>query len=301
MNGYVPVILIVLSIIAIILIIDRLLLMKSISNISGQLKTILTDDTNSLITLNYGGGSLKKAVSALNDNLKELRQKELNLRNQSNEISNAITNIAHDMRTPLTAISGYTDLIEKDRDYSDKNKYITVIRERTDVLRSLTEDLFNYALVTSDDTELAHSSLSLKSELETALAGAYTVLIRKNIEPDIFLPEEPVKRNLNSDALQRIFGNILSNAAKYSDGDLTVTLDEKGNISFINSTSSLSETETGKLFDRFYTVSDARTSTGLGLSIAKSLTKKMGGEINAEYKNGKLNINLYFPDNPSLN
>lgn len=137
--------------------------------------------------------------------------------------------------------------------------------------------------------------LSLKSELEIALTGAYGMLCEKSITPDIQLPEAEVRRLLDHTALQRILGNILTNTAKYSDGDLAVSLTEDGEIVFRNRASGLSRVEADRLFDRFYTVENAKGSTGLGLSIARELTQKMGGSIRAAWRAGSLYVVLRFP------
>ena len=94
----------------------------------------------------------------------------------------------------------------------------------------------------------------------------------------------------------RIFSNLLNNAVKYSNGDLNVTLDQSGMITFSNSSDVLTEVQMQKLFDRFYTVESARRSTGLGLAIAKALTEKMKGKISAAYKDGRFSVNLIFPE-----
>lgn len=104
------------------------------------------------------------------------------------------------------------------------------------------------------------------------------------------MPEEQVICLADSEALSRVLSNILNNAAKYSDGDLFVSLSNDGEISFENSTKGLDSVQTEKLFDRFYTVKNARGSTGLGLSIAKTLTERMGGRIDASYRDGRLSI-----------
>ena len=110
------------------------------------------------------------------------------------------------------------------------------------------------------------------------------------------MPEKKVLRTLNSDALLRIFANILSNALKYSDGDLHISLNEQGEILFSNRASGLDEVQTKRLFDRFYTVETASKSTGLGLAIARHLTEEMQGTIAAEYMDGSLYIRLSFPE-----
>ena len=112
----------------------------------------------------------------------------------------------------------------------------------------------------------------------------------KGIQPEIKLPEEPVYRELDAGAVNRIFSNIISNALKYSDGDLSVVMDTDGSITFTNTAHNLNAVTVGRLFDRFYTVEASRNSTGLGLSIAKLLIERMGGTISAQYAKNKLNI-----------
>ena len=104
------------------------------------------------------------------------------------------------------------------------------------------------------------------------------------------MPEQAVARQLDAAALRRVFDNILSNAVKYADGDLAVSLLPDGTATFSNSAPSLSRVQAERLFDRFYTVETARDATGLGLSIARLLVEKMGGVITASYENGRLHI-----------
>ena len=112
----------------------------------------------------------------------------------------------------------------------------------------------------------------------------------------IELPDDPVKRALDSGALHRIFDNILSNAAKYSDGDLSVTLSPDGTAVFSNLARKLGRVQAERLFERFFTVESARGSTGLGLSIAKQLTERMNGSISANYADARLHICVHFPE-----
>ena len=127
-----------------------------------------------------------------------------------------------------------------------------------------------------------------------AIAANYAALSNAGITPEIIIPKEAVHRSLNRAALIRIFNNLITNAVRYSDGDLTIELREDARISFSNTAAELDEIQVGKLFDRFYTVESARQSTGLGLSIAKILTEQMGGEISANYAGNRLSILLTF-------
>ena len=130
--------------------------------------------------------------------------------------------------------------------------------------------------------------------LEKSLLGMYGTLSSHGITPDIEIPEVQVIRVLDKNALHRVFDNILNNAAKYSDGDLCIKLCLDGTILFSNKADELNCVQVEKLFDRFFTVDTAKGSTGLGLSIARLLTEKMGGYINAGYENGELNISVRF-------
>ena len=134
-----------------------------------------------------------------------------------------------------------------------------------------------------------------REKLEESISSAYASLSAAGISPCIHICEEKVIRQLDKGLLSRILGNILSNAAKYSDGDLDIALAENGEMRFRNSASRLDKLQTEKLFDRFYTVEAARRSTGLGLSIARDLTERMGGKISARYENGSLTVILNFP------
>ena len=272
-----------------------LFLRKSISEIADSFAEKLSMDTNTRISVSTRDAYIRKLAVRINEELIKLRKERLKLRQGDLELKNAVTNIAHDLRTPLTAISGYLELMEGQQADEKTKGYLEIVRERTDALKRLTEELFRYSILTSSGEELCPVSLSLKSELEIALAGAYGMLTEQGISPEIHMTEDDIKRRLDRDALQRIFGNILSNAAKYSEGDLEITLDKNGAVIFKNKAPHLSEVEVGKLFDRFYTVENAKGSTGLGLSIAKILAEKMGGSIRAAWVHGMLVITLCFP------
>lgn len=249
-------------------------------------------DTNTTVSVSIADPEIRRLARLINRELKALRKERLKLQQGDQELKNAVTNIAHDLRTPLAAISGYLELMEAVPTDEKGHRYLAVIRERTDALTRLTEELFQYSVITSASDEMNPRQLSLKSELEIALAGAYGMLSEQGIVPEIHMPETDVRRVLDHAALQRVFGNILANTAKYSDGDFVVVLTDAGEILFRNRAPGLSQVEADRLFDRFYTVENAKGSTGLGLSIAKQLTEKMGGSIGAEWEKGNLTILL---------
>ena len=272
-----------------------LVLRHSLREAAEELDEKLRTDTNTLISISSGDRAMQSLVTHINRQLQALRRERLRLHSGNAELTAAVTNISHDLRTPLTAICGYLDLLEQEPQTEAAARYLAVLRERTDAMRALTEELFRYSVLTATADELHTEPVCLNDVLEQSLAGFYGALSARDITPSVQLPEEKVIRPLDAAALRRVFDNILSNAAKYSDGDLAVVLAPDGEVTFSNRASALSRVEAARLFDRFYTVDSARGSTGLGLSIAKLLTEKLHGTISADYENETLRICIAFP------
>ena len=246
-------------------------------------------DTNTLLSLPCRDRELRKLASALNQELRALRKERLRYQQGDKELKEAVVNISHDLRTPLTAISGYLQLLQGQDLPPDTRRYLEQIESRTESMKRLTEELFRYSVVVSEEN-LAREPVDLRRAVEEALLSFYGALEGRGIEPQVRLPETPVIRQLDPAAVNRVLGNILTNALKYSAGDLEVTLEESGRLTFSNAAPGLDPVAAGRLFDRFYTVEAARNSTGLGLSIAKELTQRMGGEMGAELHGGTLTV-----------
>lgn len=176
-------------------------------------------------------------------------------------------------------------------------RYLSLIRGRTDHLKSLTEEFFRYsaALSAGEAEEAEAETVSLNRAVEESLAAWYGVLSAKGIAPEVDLPARQVVRRLNRESVSRVLGNVLSNAAKYSPGDLRVVLEEDGTLTFSNAAPSLSPVLAEKLFDRYFTVESGGQGAGLGLSIARHLTERMGGTVSADWREGMLTVRLRFP------
>ena len=271
-----------------------LILRHSIREAAEELDEKLKTDTNTLISISTGDRAVRALAAQINNQLRALRKERLRLQNGNAELTAAVTNVSHDLRTPLTAICGYLDLLEQEPQSEKAQRYLAVVRERTDAMRSLTEELFRYSVLTATADTLQSESVCLNDILEQSLAGFYGAFSECGIAPEIETPDKPVVRMLDRNALRRIFDNILSNAAKYSDGDLTVRLSPDGVAMFENRAKNLNTVQAAHLFDRFFTVNSASGGTGLGLSIAKLLTEKMGGGITVEYRDGKLKVFVWF-------
>ena len=267
-------------------------LRRAIREVADELEEKLQADTNTLIAISTGDRAVRALAARINTQLRALRRERLRLQNGDAQLKAAVTNVSHDLRTPLTAICGYLDLLEQEPHSENSRRYLAVIRERTETMRTLTEELLQYSVVTSAPDALNREPVSVNDILEQSLAGFYGVFSGRGIAPVIQMPEQPVIRTLDAAALRRVFGNILSNAAKYSDGDLTVSLSPEGTVTFTNHARGLGRVQAERLFDRFFTVESASGSTGLGLSIARQLTEKMGGQITADYQDKSLCVRV---------
>lgn len=293
---YLPIIICVLLAIAVIVMLIKIYLMKkSAREIAEKLSEKLSADTNTLIDISSGDKDMRALAENLNVQLKQLREERLRFQHGDAELKEAVTNISHDLRTPLTAVFGYLDLLEREEKNGTVKGYLGQIRGRTEAMKSLTEELFRYSIVASSKP-LKYERLCVNSVLEESLAEFYGAIVQQGITPEIEITESRVERVLDKTALKRIFGNIIGNAVKYSGGDLFVTLSGDGTATFSNTAEGLDSVTVGKLFDRFYTVETAGNSTGLGLSIAKLLAEQMGGSITAEYAESRVIITLKFSE-----
>jgi hypothetical protein len=271
------------------------LLKKAAKEIEEAFADRLITDTNALIDISSHDRYMRDLANKINIQLRRLREERHRFVQGDMELKNAVTNISHDLRTPLTAICGYLELLEQEEKSETVERYIGIIANRTEVLKQLTEELFRYSVIITTDSH-EKEQVVLNTVLEESIAAFYAALKEKNITPGIHMPEIKVSRFLDRSALSRVFSNLLNNAMKYSDGDLDITLSETGEITFSNMASGLNEVQVGKLFDRFYTVEAARKSTGLGLAIARALVEQMNGTIYASYNDNRLSICILFPD-----
>lgn len=302
--GLAGIVSVLLAVAVLLLAIKVYMLQKGVEEIRREFTARLEVDTNNPVFISTRDRHLRQLASELNGQLGKLRRERQRFQTGNRKLTEAVTNISHDLRTPLTAISGYLDLLEGEQQAEDVARYLDYIRNRTDVLAQLTQELFTYTLVAGDEeaekivwrnqgTASGNMErLELNRLLEESLISYYGAFQNQGIEPEILLPREPVMIMGQKASLARIFGNIISNSLKYSDGDFKVTLTKEGVITFSNRANELTPVLVEQLFRRYYTVETGMQSTGLGLAIAKELTEGMGGRIRAQYQEGRLVITV---------
>ena len=255
----------------------------------------LREDTNTLLSLPCRDRELRRLASSLNEELRLLRKERLRYQQGDRELKEAVVNVSHDLRTPLTALSGYVELLKGEALSPAGQRYLSQIEDRAQAMKSMTEELFRYSLA-AEETALTLEPVDLRAAVEEALLSFYGAFQQKGVVPQLSLPQGPVTRQLDKAALSRVLGNILTNALKYSPGELAVALSPAGVLTFSNPAPDLDPVSAGRLFHRFYTVESSAQSTGLGLSIARELTQRLGGTISARWESGRLQVELTFPE-----
>lgn len=212
------------------------------------------------------------------------------------ELRQAIANMSHDLRTPLTAIIGYAKLMGGSSVTDEKRQeYLSIIRATADRLHGLVHDFFELSIVQSTDYQLKLEPMDIHALFWEVLTGFYDQFTEKRLQLDLQITDETLIANVDASAVKRVFENLISNVLQHATGEVAFSLrGEKESIVHIfkNKAEQLTEQDVDRLFDRFYTSDRSRSSrrTGLGLSIAYSLMLKMKGRLTAELHYGHLEM-----------
>ena len=284
----------ILVLICVMFIIKLYLIKHSIKEIKNAFTNILKSDTNNIITISSSDKDIKALTISLNNNLIELRNQKLKYENGNQELKKIITNISHDLRTPLTAINGYIDLLKEEDISKTQEKYLKIVQRKSNELKELTEQLFEFSKTMDVDINIKKENCCINEIFEETLISYYNIFKEKNIIPTVLICNEKIYKAINKNSLIRIFENILSNVLKYSSGDFKVELKSNGEIIFSNKATSLDATTVQKIFDRYFTVENAKKSTGLGLAIVKQLVELNSGSIEANFIKDMLTIKIKF-------
>ncbi|MBP5529437.1 MAG: HAMP domain-containing histidine kinase [Lachnospiraceae bacterium] len=289
-------VLIVSLIVNVLLIVKIIAMRYSVRSLQTEFSERISLDTNMLLGTESRDRLIRSLASSINETITNLRASYHKYRMGDAELKTAITNVTHDLRTPLTAICGYVELALNTDGEKEKERYLKIVSERANYMKKLTEELFEYSVITGGEITEEKENININRMLEDSVMNLYPAFEARGITPEVDICEKEILRELYPSYVERIFSNLLSNALKYSDGDLKVSLDEKGKVSIINSASALTPVTVEKLFDRFFTVETARNdqSHGLGLSIVKTFAERMNCPLTAKYEDGKLIIEIVF-------
>ncbi len=277
---------------------------KYIKFLTKEVKVIKDEGFGKTIKVK-GKDELSELCQSINDMSLELRKKIDNEKIIEKNKNELITSVSHDLRTPLTSIIGYVDLLKKN-EFNDKEKfdnYIEIIDERTKSLNRLINELFEYTKLTSHDIKLNYSRLEIVSLIEQ-MAGEYTPIFNKeNLEVVKDITDKDIFINADIEKIVRVLENLLTNAIKYSvkNSKVLIKLFEENDyvvVSVSNKAKDISKGDLKNIFERFYKVDKSRKeqdSTGLGLSIVKRIVELHNGEIDVNLNEDIIEFKISLP------
>lgn len=270
------------------------LLKREIKRAARQLHLLNKDVTAKKIDVAFMDQDLEELACEINQQIDLTRQAYAEKKRTENELKQAISNISHDIRTPMTSILGYIQLLEGEEITEEKKReYTQIVRKGALRLKALLGDFFELSVIESSDYALSIEKITLNDLVLETLVGFYEEFNKRQIEPSIQLPSEEIRVMADSSAVKRVIENLLTNAIRYTSGDVTIRLEKTvaaARLIIRNPAQQLRQQDLIFIFDRFYKADQPRTGTGtgLGLSIAKSLMLKMNGSLTAEKKGNDL-------------
>lgn len=266
-------------------------------NINWQLTKRLREKTRQPISLELINRELNILATNINKCLAQEEKMRIDGIKREKRFKELIANISHDLRTPLTAIKGYQQLIEKSELTDNQRKKLGIAQKHTVELGQLIEHFFEYSYLINTEPELNLQQINLTNLVIECLAASVTILEESNLAVHI---EETVSIFVLADIemVRRIIQNLIRNCVQHSSGEIEVRLlvMENAVISFRNPVKSTSNIDLERIFDRFYTGDKARSNTtGLGLSIVRLFAELMGGSADAKLHNDLIDIQVRLP------
>ena len=294
---------IIIGILAGIIILQSIIMWKyqrQVKDICRQLAFLMKHDSNMLIHREFGLGGIGMLSDRLND-LLELRRKEKQYYQEKETlIADTYTNLSHDIRTPLTSLDGYFQLMEACENVEEQRRYLNIIHERIHSLNEMLEELFMFTKLKNESYRLELTSCCINRILKETVFSYYDDWVRREIQPDSQITEEQLYMDGNKQGLSRIIQNVIKNGLDHGEKKIRIVLKREQNQAVLrisNQVTASEQIDIEHVFDRFYKADAARskTSTGLGLSIAREFVRRMNGEIGAKIEENEFIVEMSFP------
>ncbi len=294
---------IIIGILAGIIILQSIIMWKyqrQVKDICRQLAFLMKHDSNMLIHREFGLGGIGMLSDRLND-LLELRRKEKRYYQEKETlIADTYTNLSHDIRTPLTSLDGYFQLMEACENVEEQRRYLNIIHERIHSLNEMLEELFMFTKLKNESYRLELTSCCINRILKETVFSYYDDWVRREIQPDIQITEEQLYIDGNKQGLSRIIQNVIKNGLDHGEKKICIALkreQDQAVLRISNQVLASEQIDIEHVFDRFYKADAARskTSTGLGLSIAREFVRRMNGEIGAKIEENEFIVEMSFP------
>jgi len=269
---------------------------REVRNLSLTLLAIINADTNTKLTTATGCKDMAAFVNSINKLMQHNHDIVLAVTRQEANLKRAVTNISHDLRTPLTAAKGYLQMLESPAlDEETRAKYLQIVQERLATQTTLMDSLFEFAQVLEGNETSSLEDVNLCNIMRDVLSANYAQLAEKGFDVDAQIPDIPVIMRGSKDAVERILQNLIRNSCVHGKEYLRITMSEDM-IEIANKVENIHDIDPSQLFDRFYTADAARTNktTGLGLAIVKELATQMGWNVEAKVVGEMLVLRVGF-------
>ncbi len=242
----------------------------------------------------------KWLLSNINEEIKVRMEEQI--RSERMKVA-LVTNVSHDLKTPLTSIISFIDLLSKEEDLSETSRdYVRILQEKSERLKNIVNDLFELAKSTSGEAVVVYENLDLAKLIRQTLADMEDVITTSQLPIKLILPEYPVIIYADGKKLYRVFQNVIDNAIKYSLRGTRViiemSLTEDQVVVWIKNIAGYEMNFTEQeILQRFFRGDQSRSTegSGLGLSIAESFTKVSGGEFSIEIDGDMFKTAIRFP------
>lgn len=288
---------IILSILVLILALYITFLQLQMRSVNKQLTKRLSEHTRQPLSLEL----FNKELNSLAVNINKCLKAEENLRLESfreeKQFKEMVSNISHDLRTPLTAIKGYQQLMEREPLSDNQKNKLQIAQKYANELGILIEHFFEYSYLVNSNPDLNLQRINLTNLVVECLAESIPIFEANKLSVH-FEDTPPIFVLADKEMVIRIIQNLILNCIQHSESDIEVSLliTKNAAISFKNFVKNPSDIDVTRIFDRFYTTDRARKkNTGLGLSIVELLAKQMGGNVSAFLEDGYLDIRVELP------
>ena len=274
---------------------------RQVKDICRQLAFLLKNESNMLITSDIETGGIGRLRDSLNELLSRQRGEKVRYQEKEKMISEIYTSLSHDIRTPLTSLDGYFQLLETSEDPKEQDRYIQIIQERISSLKEMLEELFLFAKLKNDSYQIELSVCCFSSILKETVFSYYDEWQRRGLKPEIQIPGERLYFTGNEQALRRLIQNVIKNGLDHGKDKIGICLYRNEgmlHLKISNQTDHPEKIDISRVFERFYKGDGARSraSSRLGLSIGRELAVKMGGEMQAGISGEEFWIEAVFPE-----
>ena len=300
------ILIVVLAIALIVILLWLILIKKNIRELRQELLKTREEAYNRQIKVTLVDNEIEALAAEINKNLDYQKNLKLETENSRRQLEQSISDIAHDLRTPLTVVKGNLQMLEKEDLTKEGREYLDISRRKADTLKGMVDEFFELSVLESENKPVELCKLDATAFLSEIIVENETLIRSHNLVPEITFPEKSIIIKANKEMLSRVFSNLIGNIFKYAEESFELSIEEEGQeslreksrcrIRIGNRVENPNDIDIDHIFDRTYRADKARSdgSAGLGLYIARLLVIKQKGSIEAKLEDGKLIFDIVY-------